>query len=205
MLEVFPFARSVRPRCSEWPTFSTRKGKLSGGFTERSPEYGGDFLLRAVFSLEFPQRSTNKSVADFFDFVEDHHGAADPWLLSFYTDRYREVRTLNIGTGDGAATDFSIPRKHLNASTLVVRKAGIVQVAGYTLEDNGTAPLVRFAVAPAAAAAIEVDVDFYVPVHFESDSLEAILRAAIPTDAKRSVRIDGVQVEEAQPGERIAR
>lgn len=200
-LTVFPFARSVRPRCEEWPDFATRKAKLTGGFTERSPDYGADFLLRSIFSLEFPQRSTSKSIADFLAFIEEMRGAALPFRMSFYTDRYRERRALALGTGDGANTDFALPHRYIQGGTVVGYKAGVS--APFTLINNDTAPLIRFNTAPGGGVAVTADYDFYVPCHFEQDSLPATLRAAFATDAKRSIRIDGVQIEEAQPGARL--
>jgi hypothetical protein len=201
---LFPFARSVRPECCEWPEYSTLKAKLTGGFTERASEQGTDFILRAVFSMEFPQSSTGKTLTDLLAFIESVRGAALPFRYSAYTDRYRELRALAIGTGDGVTTDFALPRKHVNAATYVVyRDAAAADPAHSSIVANDDAPKIRFLAAPMLGVVLTADVDFYWPMHFEEDAVKPLLRAALGTDAKKSVRVDGVLLEQAQPGEGI--
>lgn len=199
---TWPFRWTLRPEVAEFPTFKTRIVGRNQGIDQRAADFGDDFKLHAVGSLRLPQSSTGKTLADWLAFVEARLGSYDSFLYKADTDRYHVATDSAIGTGDGVTTAFPLIHKHIDASLLVVKKAGVTQTltTHYTFGGNNTAPTVTFVSAPTAGQAITASYEFYVPVFLMSDGYKPVRLTSKSTDATRNVRIDGVELEETVAG-----
>lgn len=199
---VWPFRFTLRPKSLEMPTFKTRIAEGNEGNDQRAAEFGDDFKLRVLGSIRFPQTSTGKTLADWLAFVEARLGRYDPFLYSPWTQRYRTVTLEAVGTGDGSTTAFALDSRYIDASTLLVYKAGVLQTltTHYTFSGNNTAPLVTFVSAPTGGQAITATYDRYFPMFLEDDGHEPVYLASQAADASRPVRIDGVELLETAPG-----
>lgn len=93
-----------------------------------------------------------------------------------------------IGTGNGSATTFQIKKswtldgntvsrvitRPCDSPAIVVKKNGVVQVSGFSVNyDTG---VITFTSAPANGHAIQVTCDFDIPVRFDTD-LTSVMRA----------------------------
>src|SRR5207249_841182 len=99
--------------------------------------------------------------------------------------RPQDVGASTMGdafVGDASQKDFTATRRYVDTATLVVRKNGVVQVAGvqYSVQNESGAAYVlgtsmklvaHFGTAPAAGVPVTLTYEFFVPVRFEGDEL----------------------------------
>jgi hypothetical protein len=195
---VFPFRFTTQPKACEYPTFHTRITAGNEGSDQRAADYGADFKLVAIGSIRLPQSSTGKTLADWLAFVEGLLGQYDSCLYKPFTERYFKVTAEALGS---SGTVFPLLSKYIDASTLVVKKAGVTLTltTDYTFSGNNTAPTVTLLVA-AGGNAITANYERYFPMFLTSDGNEPVLASSKSTDATRNVRIDNVELEETLPG-----
>lgn len=140
--ELFGFSVSG-PDLDEWPVYEgTLQIGDDGARAARVFSPSGRFRSRGG-ALFFPNAS-GLSVADLLDFCNDRQGFLDSFLYESAVPALREVSDDARGThAGGAGVDFLARHKFLDASTLVVKVAGVVQAGGgadYTFSGNNTAP-----------------------------------------------------------------
>lgn len=139
----------------------------SGGGTFRPllPDRG---RYRARFSV-LVGGSTGKTVDQWHTFLRTVRGAGVVFKWKdILRELYYKITDEDIGTADGIETDFAIPVKYVDASTVTVEVGGVPQASGWSLVDNETAPKIRFAVAPSSGT-VTVTCEFYYPVRFAVD------------------------------------
>lgn len=197
---TFPFVFSRLPVFNEGPTFKTRIVGGNEGSDQRAAEFGDDYKLRVYGSIRLPQGSN--TLATWLAFVEARLGRYDPFLYSPWTQRYRTVTLEAVGTGDGSTTAFALDSRYIDAASLLVYKAGVLQTltTHYTFSGNNTAPLVTFLSAPTGGQAITATYDRYFPMFLEDDGSEPVYLTSDAADSTRKVRIDGVELLETAPG-----
>lgn len=141
----------------------------NGGAACRSAEFGPYGVYAASFAVIVP--GGGKTLADWLTFIRAINGFdtfkfSDPFL-----DAYRLSVNEAVGVGDGVTTDFPLDFRCLNAASLVVRDG--VSVVTPTLMNNdaakGSAPFLRFGVAPVVSHVITADYGFYIPVCWNGD------------------------------------
>jgi len=195
---VFPFTMQRPYR--EWFRHQTTIVEGNNGVETRRSEFGDFGRFTARFSLRLPMSSY--TVKDWHDFVTDRQGSADTFLFKAREER-NKTRTLEaLGTGDGSTTVFALDMKHVDASTLLVYKAAVLQTitTHYTFTGNNTAPVVTFLAAPTGGQAITATYDFYYPVRFASDDIEPEDLYQTSAQATSIYRVSGVEILEEYPG-----
>lgn len=196
---VWPFT-TTRPY-TERRTYVTNARGLTGGYIARRNELGGDGKFRARFNVRLPRDS--QTLATWYTFVDAREGAYDSFLYKAQFTQYNTVTDEAVGTGDASTTDFPLDNKYIDASTLVVELNGTPTVA-YTLTGNYTAPIVELDSAPGGGVAITASYEYYHSVHLTSDDLEPEILSRGTTDATTKALLQGVEIEEAQPGDYLA-
>ena len=113
----------------------------------------------------------------------------------------------------GSQVDFTLVRRFVDTSTLVVKKNGQVQTLGihYTIRNESggaymlgtsTKCVVHFLSAPGLGANLDLDYEFYYPVRFEGDDLpdEQDLETGGGGSAVAADRTVAVRMRETGPG-----
>lgn len=197
---IWPFTFHRLPRFLETPVFKTRIAAGNEGADQRAAEFGDDYKLSVSGSLRLPQGSN--TLATWLAFVEARLGRYDPFLYSPWSQRYRVVTLEAVGTGDGTTTAFALDSRYIDASTLLVYKAAVLQTltTHYTFSGNNTAPLITFLSAPTGGQAITATYSRYFPMFLEDDGSEPVYLTSDAADATRKVRIDGIELMETAPG-----
>lgn len=159
---VWPFTL-LRPY-KERETFETTRFALDGGHESRRPEFGTYGQMRVDARLRLPYAS--KTIADWTTFIRARQGAYDSFLYKCLQADHRTQTLEAVGTGNGSATAFALDMKHVDASTLLVYKAGVLQTltTHYTFSGNDTVPVVTFLSAPSNGQAITATYDYYHPM-----------------------------------------
>lgn len=197
-VQLFQFERSLFPECSEHAEYFTTKDGLSGGNDQRRSEWGDseDYKLRAVFALWFPQ--TSYDIGDWHQFVYDHRGSGVGFIYPPYTDFFRVVTDVAVGTGDGTTTAFSLPDRYIDASTLAVEVSGTP--TSVTLSGNNDDPTVTFSVAPSASAPITASYERRFLANLVADGYPVPLKTGHTTDATRRSLLSRIEVVSSKAG-----
>lgn len=162
------------------PMHDTVSVRGNEGVAISRPDAGSYGIYRAEMTVYVPGNGyldgTAQTIDSWLAFLRTIQGPFDTFLFRepLVEFMYAVANTDAdgaIGTGDGAETDFALNHVHIRASTLQVWKAGVLQTltTHYTLEDNNTAPIVRFVLPPSGGQAITVAYEFYYPVRFITD------------------------------------
>ncbi len=151
--------------------------------TDVTPAEGGRRVRKAklpsygIFRVEqgwlrFPPNDMDA----FRTFFQAREGAFDSWLYMPVLEVNRSITGEALGTATAGQTDFPLDSKYIKSSTLVVYVDAVKQTSGWSLVDNNTAPLVRFAAAPGAGKVVTADYDRYIPVTFDQDGFSDDIR-----------------------------
>lgn len=109
-----------------------------------------------------------------------------------------------IGTGNGTQTQFQLVKNYISgafgyartikkpvAGTVLIGKAGVQQLSGWTVDT--TTGIVTFSVAPANGQTITAGYEFDVPVRFDASklsvSIDAFNHGSIPQIAIKEIRV----------------
>lgn len=159
---VWPFTL-LRPY-KERETFETTRFALDGGHESRRAEFGTYGQLRVDARVRLPYAA--KTLTDWAVFIRAVKGGYDSFLYKALQADHRTQTLEAVGTGTGSLTTFSLDMRHVDASTLLVYKAGVLQTltTHYTVSGNNTAPLITFLSAPSNGQAITATYDYYHPV-----------------------------------------
>jgi len=195
---VFPFTPS-RPY-AERRVPSTFGRDLNGGLVSRRDEFGSPgwiYMVRMRVSLP----RGGQTIDDWDDFVQTHLGS-DTFLFQAHRTNLKTVTAEAVGTGDGTTTAYTLDKKYLDSTTLVVKVNGVTQTGGgtdYTFSGNNSNPTITFNSPPTAGHAITATYNFYFPVWFADDDMVPELRAGGSTSA--TIRHDvSVRLVEQYPG-----
>lgn len=194
---VFPFTL-LRPY-TERAVHSTTVERTNSGNVARRAEWGSYGQMTIKGRARFPLGAY--TVDDWHSFVVARQGGYDSFLYKCLLTRHRTQTLEAVGTGDGTTTVFYLDMKHVDSSTLLVYKAGVLQTltTHYTFGGNNTAPAVTFVSAPTGGQAITATYDYYYPVRFRNDDLEP--RDLNPTTAHSTSTWDvEIEMEETSPG-----
>lgn len=98
-------------------------------------------------------------------------GIKDPVNERFYKSTLEA-----LGTAVAAQTDFPLDYQYVDAATLLVYKDAVLQTltTHYTLEDNETAPKVRFVSGLSGGEVITATYEFFIPVRADMPDSEWI-------------------------------
>lgn len=157
-------------------------------------------------ALFFPNAS-GLTVAALRDFADARQGFIDSFLYRSAKPELREVVDDARGThSGGAGTDFFARHKFLDAATLVVRVAGVVQVLAtdYSFSGNNTAPKIT-TTASFDSGAVTFSYDYYRQVAFALDPFQGS-RMLVPGASLASPGTDRLPfaVDEVRPGGHLA-
>jgi hypothetical protein len=161
----------------EFRAFATEESRMAGGLSVRASLVSTAGLLLVRGGLRVPDAG-GKTFADLATFFEGLRGPADTFLYLPWWNRHRKV-VEQMDPGDGVRQDWPVTRRYVDVSTVVVKKAGVVQTltTHYTLQDlaggayalGDTGMQVHFVSAPANGVAIETSYSYYYPMLFEDD------------------------------------
>lgn len=197
---VFPFT-VLRP-FSEIALTDTVGRDLNGGLTTRRAKFtdAPGWLYVATLTLRFPRGGY--TVDDWHSFIAARSGAVDTFLFKGHADLFHDVTNEAVGTGDGSTTAFALDKKHIDASTLVVKVNGVTQTSGvdYSLSGNNTAPTLAFSSPPTAGHAITASYDYYMPVWFTADPPPPEMLRGGSTTATSTHVVNSVGIAEQYPG-----
>ncbi len=163
------------------PEYSTDIVVTQGGFEQRNINWSQS---RARYNVAYGVR-TQSQLDTLIGFFRARKGRADGFRFKDWAD-YRAA-AQNIGTGNGAATQFQLVKTYSSGSvtesrtitkpvsgTLKIYLNGILQ-SGSIFSVNSANGLLTFTTAPASDVAITADFEFDVPVRFDTDRLSAAL------------------------------
>jgi uncharacterized protein (TIGR02217 family) len=122
-----------------------------------------------------------EQVAELIAFFRARMGRAYGFRFKDWTD-YQAIAQL-LGVGDGATTSFQLVKHYSSGGAIETRlvtkpvpgtvkiyRDGVETVSGWTV--NTATGLVTFTTAPAVGVQVTADVDFDVPVRFDSDQMD---------------------------------
>lgn len=169
---------------------------LSGGNETRNARWQAP-LRRYEFAYNPRPLADVQAVVAFF---HDARGMARTWMLKSWTD-YRLVNG-EIGTGDGAETDFQIVKTYGTlqpySRPLTYIKPGSLSVtvdgspATVSSETDG---LVVLSSPPGIASVVRATCEFYVPVRFATDEIR--VRGDLPDAELASIEgLTAIEVRE---------
>lgn len=183
----------------EWQDHPSVQTPLEGDYTLSQATGSGSYRYRSRFNVRL---TDSTDVATWETWLADHEGRHDSWLIKAVRAPLKKVTLASAGTGDGSTTAFALSEKHIDESTLLVYKAGVLQTltTHYTVSGNNTAPTVTFLSAPTLGQAITYTVEFYFPVRFASPP---------PPPTPRNITsdvylVEGVEVESIGEGSHLA-
>lgn len=157
----------------------------AGGFNTTIVEGGGGYEVRNQ-NWVYPRRRyefsfVNRDAAiiqEVMEFVDDRRGSLHAWLLKDWGNYILINEVILVAVGGetqaqirqtwGPDNALSLPRKHIKAGTLTVRKNSLILDEGddYTTDSLG---MITFTAPLAAANVISVTCQFYHRVRFEAD------------------------------------
>lgn len=193
---VWPF--TMRRPYDERAIFNTTREGLANGYELRRAELGVYGQMRVAGRIMLPYGG--QTAADLHSFLVAREGGADTFLYKCLHTRHRTSTAEALGTGDGSTVAFALDFRHVDASTLLVYKDGVLQTltTHYTFGGNNSAPTVTFVAAPAGGLAITATYDYYYPVTLieggDSGSFENLHLTG--SDATTIVRHAVVMLEE---------
>jgi hypothetical protein len=206
-IATFPFT-FLKKGFKEYLAFSTAVHEQGGGRrVVQKLHAAGELVARGT--LLFP--NAGGTYPDFAAFWAARFGGYESFLY-----RPQDAGAASMAdafAGDGATKDFAATRRYVDVATLVVRKNGVVQLAGvqYSVQNESGAAyvlgtstklVVHFGAAPTNAAAVSLAYEFLVPVRFDGDELpdEQDLEAGGAGRANVADRTIAVRLREAGPG-----
>lgn len=174
------FPESISEGAAGGPSFRTAVFESHDGTEQRGVMWR---LPRHRYNVALGIRTANEmdTVADFFYTVRGR----------FVGFRYKdwndyEIVNGNIGTGDGATTDYQIVKKYTVGTytftrnifkpvsgTLVVKVNNVTQTLTTDYTINYDTGIVSFVVAPTSTHPIVVSCEFDVPVRLDTDLMSA--------------------------------
>lgn len=205
-MEIWPFV-FLRRGFRETPAFRNVPHEQSAGRTVVQRMFAAA-RLRVAGMLLFPQ--TGGTYSDLVEFWTARRGSFEPFL--YQPQNPGAAAQVDELTAVAAQVDFDASRRYVDPASVVVKKDGVVQTltTHYTLKNESGAAyalgtssklVIRFGVAPGAAAAIEISYRFYVPVRFVGDELgDEDLIGGGAGAAHIADRTVSVELEEAGPG-----
>jgi len=198
---VFPFTVS-RPY-SEYRALATVGRGIGSGVVVRRSELGAapGWLYAVTFALRFPRDS--QTVDTFDTFVQTHLGNG---TFLFKAHRLNNKYVSDGATGDGSNKVFTLTRKHVDESTLLVYVNSVLQTltTHYTITLNNTTPTITFVTAPGNGLAVVATYDFYMPCWFVDDNMIPELKRGGATSATLPHVIPRVSLTEQYPGAHLA-
>ncbi|TNE36267.1 MAG: TIGR02217 family protein [Alphaproteobacteria bacterium] len=178
------FPTRISYGASGGPRFSTTVQILNSGFEQRNINWAE---ARREYSFDISP-SRGEDWAAVLAFFHARYGRAYGFRLKDFSDF--EMAQQQIGTGDGATTEFQIfkryvdvgeiapaydrPLKKIVADTALVWVDGTSLLSGWSVDE--TTGLLTFDTAPESDVEISVSCEFDVPVRFDTD----LMQAAIP-------------------------
>ena len=171
------------------------------------------FVMEGLLQLPDSNAPTPNDPSDFWDFWEARSGRADTFLYKALSAEMHIVTGGALGTGDGSTKVFAFSggtdlHKHIDASTLKVYDAGVLQTltTDYTVSGNDSDPTITFVVAPAEDNVLTVTYEYYMPVRFAMARPRAQMRSmpATTTASDQELVQITVQMEEDTAGARYA-
>lgn len=194
---VFPFTL-LRPY-KERRVHDTTLYEIASGVTLRRAEYTVG-LLAVEASLRLPYGG--QTAADWDSFLATHKGGYEEFLYKAL--RWRTSTAEALGTGNGTTVAFALDYRYVDASTLLVYKAGVLQTLSthYTFGGNNSAPVVTFLSAPTAGQAITATYDYYHPVRLAEggDDPDTEHLHDTGSDSTRIVQVRRIALLETAPG-----
>jgi uncharacterized protein (TIGR02217 family) len=189
------------------PEFSTSVSVTASGFERRNSVWSN---ARLRFDVGPGVRSETE-LGQLIAFFRARRGPGRGFRLRDPTDFSSNAMVgapglsdQQIGTGDGAATDFPLVKRYGEGEAVQIRRItrpdfasllvavdGVLQVGNWQLADGG---VVVFATPPATGAVVQAGFLFDVPVRFAEDSLE-VSGAAFAAGEAPSVPV--VEIREA--------
>ena len=176
------FPSDISYGSSGGPEYSTDVVITQGGHEQRNINWA---QARARYNVAHGVKS-KAQLESLIAFFRARKGRAIGFRFKDWTDY--KVTGQNIGTGDGARTQFQLIRTYSNGGTeeyrvvskpvtgsVSVYKNGVLQTSGVTI--NHTTGLVVFTVAPENGVVVTANFEFDVPVRFDTDKLSATLDA----------------------------
>ena len=191
----FTFLRPYR----EGFTHETTRLELNNGRELVRAELGtyGQFAIEGTIRLPYG----GQTLAEWFAWWRARQGGYDSFLCKAHHAVHRTQTLEALGTGTGSLTTFALDMRHVDASTLLVYKAGVLQTLSthYTVSGNNTAPLVTFLSAPSNGQAITATYDYYIPVRHTDDSILPRDRHLTGSDATAILDLT-IRLRETEPG-----
>jgi uncharacterized protein (TIGR02217 family) len=203
----FPAALSAGS--SGGPERRTEIVSLSNGFEERNSPWAQS---RRRYDAGLGMRSLD-DLAEVIAFFEARHGQLHGFRWKDWTD-FKSCRPSDqpgpgdqvLGTGDGAATGFSLRKAYVSgaqtyfraiakpvAGTARVAVDGVALAVGVDFDMDAASGRVELAAPPAAGAVVTAGFEFDVPVRFDTDriitSLAGFAAGEIPSIPVVEVRI----------------
>lgn len=183
------------------PGFNTTVLKLFSGFERRNQNFANP-KGRWDLSYGITNKVNLDNVINFFYARRARHRSfrfkdwSDFQIGNTFT--FDASTRQNIGTGDGVITVFQVFKRYtdggaftfdrtikkLVAGTLKVYKDGVLQISGFTADNN--TGLITFTSPPANGVLVAVICEFDVPVRFDHDNLD-ITTEVFDSDAKMSL------------------
>jgi uncharacterized protein (TIGR02217 family) len=156
------------------PRFQTTVVRLSSGVEYRNQDWSRQ---KAQYEISYGIQTKN-DLDDVVNFFYARRGKARGFRFKDWSDY--SATTQAIGTGDGSTQNFQLVKTYTSGpatftriitrpvtGTITVFEAGVSKA--FTLLAGG---IVRYTVAPVAAAALTATFEFDVPVRFDQDELE---------------------------------
>ena len=181
-IEEVQFPTDISYGATGGPEYSTDIVETFGGHEQRNVNWSA---ARASYDVSHGVK-TKTQLDALIAFFRARRGRAVGFRFKDWSDY--SVSAQNIGTGDGAETDFQLVKTYTSGSVTVSRTItkpvngtvniyldAVLQGGGYTLDT--TTGIVSFTVAPGVDVVVTSDFEFDVPVRFDTDSLDISLDA----------------------------
>lgn len=179
--------------------------ELVSGYEERNTTMANS---KRVYDAGMGLRNVN-DLHDVIEFWEARLGQLYGFRWKDWAD-YKSCKTRNtpaftdqlLGTGNGVQTVFQLKKtyssggfsyertiKKLVAGTVLVGKAGVLQVSGFTV--NTVTGQITFAVAPTGGQSVTAGFEFDVPVRFDEArmiiSIDAFNHGSVPSISVKEI------------------
>jgi hypothetical protein len=200
-LDVFDFAIVKEPKPFE--SYKPALRRINSSRTgKKFVLVKGDVLeFQAKVTTAFPQPPTaNKDLSDMIAFADDHKALA--FLYMPFMGPSLRQETITAVT-DGTTDTWAFNHKYIDESSVKVYLDGVEQTGNWTLINNNSAPAVKFTSPPATSKTLLIVANFFVPVVFRKNPLEAGTNITdskiVDEDAPQSFAFEMVETE---PGAR---
>ncbi len=201
------FPDDISKGSSGGPTRRTDIVELVSGFEERNASMSHS---KRMYDAGMGIRDVN-DLHDIIEFWEARFGQLYGFRWKDWSD-FKSCKTKNfpafndqvIGTGDGSNKVFQLVKNYTSggsgyqrlirkpvAGTVLVGKAGVNQVSGWTVDT--TTGIITFTTAPAVGQTITAGYEFDVPVRFDDDrlmiSIDAFNHGSVPAINIKEIRV----------------